>query len=485
MFASNFASNAAGANFGWGIFLYSGGVLHTVINTASPILGTAGQAFDAVGQARINDNGDIAFVASAFHGPISRFLFLMSQGKLTLIGPGFDIALNNHDDIVFTNSQNNGISGGISEYSGGTIKPVVGPGSGLSAGHEAGSPSINNDGDIVFVDYVFVPGGGRGGGLVPAANAVFHWRQGMLDKIAAAGDQVPGIEGRLFVNFQNPQVNESAIVFRSSMSTSTSSGAPLTDVICRYQDGVLSVIAREDEPIPGINATLNFIGDPVFDNKQGPLMTFWARPGVLGTTTGPSGLYSATTGPFPLFFPQIADGRSAGGGWRTTFILADQSQETVSPAAAPPSGPATATVSFYDDAGAPMTVSIAGQPQSQITVIIPALGVAQFQTDGAGPLRAGWARVQSDHSLSGIALFGFYDGSGNFVGEVGDPAAVPLRSMSLFVQAGSSTSTGIALANPNATGTSVTLILKDSNSKGDRNLLHHGSAHGTPRKICQ
>jgi hypothetical protein len=156
-----------------------------------------------------------------------------------------------------------------------------------------------------------------------------------------------------------------------------------------------------------------------------------------------------------LLFPQIADGTSASGGWRTTFILASQAST---------SSPAPATVSFYDDAGAPMMVSIGGQQQTQFTITVPALGVAQFQTDGVSPLQTGWARVQSDQTLSGIALFGFSDTSGNFLSEVGDSSAVPLRSMSLFAQSGSITSTGIALANPNTSEASVTLTLRDSNS---------------------
>ena len=70
--------------------------------------------------------------------------------------------------------------------------------------------------------------------------------------------------------------------------------------------------------------------------------------------------------------------------------------------------------------------------------------------------------MQSDQTLSGIAIFGFYDGAGNFLEEVGDAAAVPLRSMSVFVQNGSGSSTGIALANPNSSAASVTLTLKDA-----------------------
>src|SRR5262249_37191396 len=74
------------------------------------------------------------------------------------------------------------------------------------------------------------------------------------------------------------------------------------------------------------------------------------------------------------------------------------------------------------------------------------------------------ASLQADQSVSGLAIFRFFSTAGNFIDEVGAPATVPLRSMSVFVQAGPSTSTGIALANPNRDSTDVTLILRDSNS---------------------
>ena len=460
VFVSNFASNAAAANFGWGVFLYSGGVLHTVIDSNSAILGSPGQNFNGFGPPQMNDNGDIVFIART--SLTSSGLFLVSQGTITPIAYQSSfysnyVVINNRDQIVFRNPQN-----GLSEYSNGTITPIVGPGYGLNAGHQADAPSINDAGDIVFVDYVLQPEG-RGGALVPVANSVLRWRQGAVDKIATAGDRAPGLAGAtLWNDFLNPQVNDSAIVFGTS--TAPANGQSPQRLICRYENGVLSAVVRADEPIPGISATLNLIGSSSFDNKRGALMTFLANPGILGTTTGPQGIYAATTGQFPLLLPQIADGTSAGGGWRTTFIFANQPQGTNSPVTTPPNSAATATVSFYDDAGAPMAVSIGGQPQTQVTISVPALGVAQFQTDGAGALHTGWAKVQADQSLSGIALFGFYDGSGNFVGEVGDASAVPLRSMSLFVQSGSNTATGIALANPNSTAASVTLTLKGANA---------------------
>src|SRR5262249_30290027 len=139
--------------------------------------------------------------------------------------------------------------------------------------------------------------------------------------------------------------------------------------------------------------------------------------------------------------------------WRTTFVLANRS-----------TSPSTATISFFDDGGAPLSLSVGGMPQTQTTVVVPALGVAQVQTQGGGPLTAGWALTQSDQNLTGIAIYGLLDGSGNSITEVGVPASLPLLSLSIFAQSGATTSTGVALANPNSTAANVTLILRDANS---------------------
>jgi hypothetical protein len=99
--------------------------------------------------------------------------------------------------------------------------------------------------------------------------------------------------------------------------------------------------------------------------------------------------------------------------------------------------------------GTPMNISsVAGLPQNQITITVPAGGVAQFQTSGTGSLKTGWAKVQSNQRLVGIALYSFFDTSGNFVREVGVQPSIALRSMSLFTESGSAF-TGVALANPN------------------------------------
>src|SRR5262249_32664970 len=150
-FVSNFASNAAGANFGWGVYLYSRGVLHTVVDSNSAALGLPGPNFNGFGPPQMNDNGDIAFIAGGLPtSPMSSGLYLVSQGTITPIAyqSSFysnDVAINNRGQIVFRNPQ-----GGLSEYSNGTITPIVGPGLGINSDHQADAPSINDNGDVVF-----------------------------------------------------------------------------------------------------------------------------------------------------------------------------------------------------------------------------------------------------------------------------------------------------------------------------------------------
>jgi hypothetical protein len=196
---------------------------------------------------------------------------------------------------------------------------------------------------------------------------------------------------------------------------------------------------------------LGLLGDASFDSDQGPLVTF--RSNAAGGAN--SGIYAASATPaYTIRFPHIADGGGgAAGGWRTTFVLANRSAT-----------PANATITFYSDAGTTLSLAVGGLQQSQTTVVVPALGVAEIQTQGGGPLTTGWVLVQSDQNLTGIAIFGLLDGSGNSITEVGVPAALPLGSMSVFAQNGPTTSTGVALANPNNTAANVTLTLKDSNS---------------------
>src|SRR5206468_2414487 len=149
--------------------------------------------------------------------------------------------------------------------------------------------------------------------------------------------------------------------------------------------GKLSAVAQEGLMIDRIG-TVEFIGFPRSD-AQGTTKTF-----VANMNDGSfAGIYRAISGIFRLYFPQIADGESAGVRWRTKLVLANRDTT-----------PATATVYFYDDDGKPISVSSSGQTGDHFAFTIPSLGTTSILTDGVGSLRTGWAIVQTDQSLSGI-----------------------------------------------------------------------------------
>jgi hypothetical protein len=437
-----------------GIFEQSGGVLRRVVDISTQAPGTPGETFASFGPPQINDQGQIVFGAALTNAsgtaPVQSGVFSISSAGLQPVALNMsggqtssDLAsLNNRGDILLYNT------GGLSINSGGSITPVVGfpltvPGTNYTGYMGA---ALNDDQNVVFVPTTNVP---VGRGSYPLPDGVVRWRTGMLSKIVSAGDPIPGFSGATFDSeFLNPHVNESATIFVSRRLTAI---GPQVGLIGRATpDGQLNILATEDQFVDGIG-TLDFIGMPNFDTQQGNLVTFLANAAARTET----GIYAVTAAQqYTLRFPQIADGGGgASGGWRTTFVLANRSTTA-----------ANATISFYGDTGAPLSLAVGGMPQTQTTLVVPALGVAQIQTQGGGPLTAGWALAQSDQNLTGIAIYGLLDGSGNSVSEVGSPASLPLLSMSVFAQNGATTSTGIALANPGSNPANVTLILRDANS---------------------
>jgi hypothetical protein len=424
------------------IYEESAGVLRRVLDYKTLVPGTGGETFSSIGVPQINDSGAIAFMGSSstVHG-----VFLLSNATLQLAIPqSVDrFSLNNRGDIAFSNSS------GAFLLTGGSVQsiplPSTVPGTSLSMTSINGSVVSDND-DVAFLSSYGVPTG-RGSCCQLIGDAVLRWRSGSLGKIVAAGDPVPGVSGATFgENFLTTEINPTATLFWDGIARSPTSKS--FGVIGRYQNGSLTTVVTDKDYVDGVG-TLDFVASPKFDTREGPLMTFVANA-ASGSMIGLFAVTSASQ--YTLRFPHIADGGGAGG-WHTTFELANRS-----------AWPATATISFYDDSGAPLNLAVGGQQQSQTTVTVPALGVTQVQTQGGGPLLTGWALAQSDQNLSGIALFGLLDGSGNATTEVGAPASLPLLSMSLFAQTGANTSTGVALANPNATAADVTLILKASDS---------------------
>jgi hypothetical protein len=430
-----------------GVFVESGGTLRRVVDYNTRVSGSAVQAFSWFDQnLQINDRGDIAFAARL--GGSADSIFLLSLGVLQFVAvlPEPVFSLNNQGAIAYI------ASGGLTIFSGGSYRstplPSTVPGTNLPTGAPIidGMFSMNDNGDVAYVNES-VYSVGRGASLLQ--DAVVRWSSssGSFQKVAAQGDPVPGLSGFTFGNgFISTSTNQAATVFLAVTAQATVG----PDIIGRYQGGQLSTVANAQQFVDGISP-VGALGSPSFDSDQGPIVTF----ATFAAQGANNGIYAASSSSqYTLRFPQIVDGGGGtSGGWRTTFVLANRSTTA-----------ANATISFYGDTGAPLSLGVGGMQQTQTTVVVPALGVAQVQTQGGGPLTAGWALVQSDQNLTGIAIYGLLDGSGSSVSEVGVPASLPLSSMAIFAQNGATTSTGVALANPNSTAATVTLILRDASS---------------------
>lgn len=437
----------------YGLFGSFDGTLRKIFDSQASVPGAPGQAFTYYRNAQINDRGDIAFYADLSSGGAARSgIFMVSRGVLRNIVMNVegsspfatDVALNNRGDLVFPSNN------GLMLYSEGQLTTLAFAGQSIPDSAfvvRADKPRIDDERNVVFLNSSIACG--RGCFTVP--NAIVRVREGSLEKIAMLGEALSGLEGAVIGSLSDtePQINRSAIMFEGQVR----SGGINTKVVAALQGSTWSVAAREDEFIDGIGVT-DTIGFPRTD-PQGSSVAYIASTKNGSTFSQYAGIYltALAATPYSLYFPHVADGGGAGG-WRTTFTLANRSATASS-----------ATVNFYDGQGLPLNVRVAGQMGSQFQVSIPSFGVAQIKTEAEGALKTGWAVVQAEEPVSGLALFTWGSSSADFVDEVGVPAAVPLRSMSAFAQAGPGTATGIAIANPNAGPVNATLVLRNSDAQ--------------------
>lgn len=117
-----------------------------------------------------------------------------------------------------------------------------------------------------------------------------------------------------------------------------------------------------------------------------------------------------TRSPFTIYFPQIADGALPGGGsLRTNILLANLSNTT-----------ATGQLLLFGDDGQPLELTLDGESGSVFNFAIPANSVQPYSTSGASstPVQ-GYACVNSDVPVGGVAIFQAVDAQGAPVTEAG------------------------------------------------------------------
>jgi M6 family metalloprotease-like protein len=143
-------------------------------------------------------------------------------------------------------------------------------------------------------------------------------------------------------------------------------------------------------------------------------------------------------------FPHFANG----GGLSSSLMLVNPSATQTS----------SGTVRFFDTAGQPMAVPIAGLTQANVVQInIPPRGAAFLATDGLGGLSVGSAMITSDIPVSATLLF-----SGP-LGLAGVPAVRPSARFRIPVDIaqGRKTDTGLAISNPSDSAIHVWVRLVD------------------------
>ena len=163
-------------------------------------------------------------------------------------------------------------------------------------------------------------------------------------------------------------------------------------------------------------------------------------------------------------FPFFADGKLAADTWQTEFLLINTGPTTV-----------TANLVFHFQAPAQsaqtLPVSGLGAVVQISNIVLSPNGSAVYRTEGSSSsqIAIGWVEIDSSVPISGQALFRRHAGDGNYY--EGSVALVSPPSMTFSLpfdgspySNGASFSTGIAVANPNSTAsTLVTCTAYDTN----------------------
>ena len=169
-------------------------------------------------------------------------------------------------------------------------------------------------------------------------------------------------------------------------------------------------------------------------------------PDFGGAANGSFTLALTTPAPPQLntfFFPRLVEGQGGNINFSTLVVLENTSSSS-----------ATTMLDFFNEAGAPLTVELAGlTPASSYSFSLIAGETRFLQTPGTtDPLQVGYARVTAPSGVSGLVIFTRQD-SGTTVSKTGVPASGPLTDFSVPADTLGANNIGVAIVNPPAGGT--------------------------------
>ncbi len=177
-------------------------------------------------------------------------------------------------------------------------------------------------------------------------------------------------------------------------------------------------------------------------------LTLRQNSSPLSFTTLPVTRWNAEPTSFTL--PQVANG---GGIIKTTFVLFGLGSA------------AQVTIDVVDDDGAPYPLTLtSGQTGSRFTFDLEPNGAVFAETNAAGPIRAGAARIVSTARVGAAGIFTILNAQGGFATETGVGASPELEEFTLPVDMTGTFDTGLALYNTGASAAQVQLSFLEESS---------------------
>lgn len=199
-----------------------------------------------------------------------------------------------------------------------------------------------------------------------------------------------------------------------------------------------------DQPLAAITVRQRHDSTKPFPLDVPTLSTFPVVAGIVDQP--PAGILRT------LYFPQVADGQTGGARFQTSLTFLNPSEDT------------KAKVEFFHSDGTPMPLSLGSLGTGAVfEIALHPRQTLSVQTNGAGELQAGYARVTADETVAGIALF-TYSENGMILTEAGVPMTSGLTDFTVFMDSGGgSRDSGLALANTGTGDSTIVLRLYSNN----------------------